>query len=263
MHQRLSILAVALWFLAAAAPARAQPCAPLDPSHRAWSDLLGRYVRGGAVDYRSWKRDDAATLERYLDALAALCRPDYDRLAEPDRIAYWINAYNAATVALVLKHYPLASIRDIGWLPLAAFRTDAFPLRWRTGDVLTLDDIEHRILRRDFREPRVHFALVCASRGCPPLASRAYTGATLDAQLDAAARGYLADRRWNRWDPAGQTLVLSKIFDWFAGDFVAAAGSVPGFVAPYFGAPTAAAITAPGVRIDFSDYDWRLNDRVK
>jgi hypothetical protein len=127
------------------------------------------------------------------------------------------------------------------------------------GGSVSLDDIENGTLRADFREPRIHFALVCASRSCPALRGEAYRAADLDRQLDEQARAFLADPTKNRFDPATNTLHLSSIFKWFRADFEAAAGSLPAYVGGYLSDPRAA---APGVRIEFLDYDWSLNDQA-
>src|SRR5437763_1966360 len=120
---------------------------------------------------------------------------------------------------------------------------------------------EHEHLRKDFGEPRVHFAIVCASVTCPPLRSEAYRAADLDRQLDDQARRFLADPSRNRFDRRSRTLHLSSIFKWFREDFEKAAGSLPAFVARYVDPATAAAVEEPSVRIEFVDYDWSLNGR--
>src|SRR4029434_9265868 len=135
----------------------------------------------------------------------------------PQRIAFWINAYNAFTLRLILDHYPIASIRRIGWLPGAAFRERFIPMQGLKGETISLDDIENGTLRSAFREPRIHFALVCAARSCPPLRREAYRGADLDRQLDDQARIFLRDATKNRVDAATRTLYLSSIFKWFRG----------------------------------------------
>ena len=126
------------------------------------------------------------------------------------------------------------------------------------GGNISLDDIEHRTLRTDFKEPRIHFALVCAARSCPPLRSEAYRAADLDRQLDDQGRTFLNDPRKNRFDPATKTLYLSRIFDWFHGDFEAAAGSVKAYATRYLDDPRA---KRPEVEIEFLSYDWSLNDQ--
>jgi len=236
-------------------------CALFDQEHTTWSGLLQRYVRDGVVDYASWKRGGQRDLDAYLVSLQSVCRKHYDTWSRAQKLAFWFNAYNAYTVRLVLDHYPLKSIREIGLLPYAAFRKKFIPMEKLRGDTIALEDIEHKILRKDFREPRIHFAIVCASKSCPALRSEAYRAAILESQLDDAARGFVRDATKNRFDAAAGTLWLSSIFDWFDEDFERAAGSVAAFVARYADKPTASAIRAGGVRVQFLDYDWSLNGR--
>src|SRR5262249_10247076 len=133
------------------------------------------------------------------------------------------------------------------------------PMPGLKGGTVSLDDIENGTLRADFREPRIHFALVCASRSCPMLRGEAYRATDLDRELDDQARVFLADSTKHRFDPATDTLYLSSIFKWFRADFEAAAGSLPAYVTRYLNDPR---VTAPGVRIEFLDYDWSLNDQA-
>lgn len=238
-------------------------CALFDQEHTAWTSLLGRYVHDGSVDYAGIKRSGMPDLAAYLRSLESVCRGHFDSWTREQKLAFWINAYNACTVKLILDHYPLRSIRSIGLLPGAAFREEFIglgALRGRSGN-LSLNDIEHEILRREFREPRIHFAIVCASKSCPALRSEAYRARDLGAQLDAAARSFVRDASKNRYDAATRTLRISSIFDWFRADFEGAAGTLPEFVARYADESTARALRAGGVRVEFLDYDWSLNGR--
>lgn len=256
---------------ACAAPARgessgaaagADVCPTFDHEHAAWTTVLARYVRDGGVDYAGLKRSGGPALDSYLRSLESVCRGHYDSWTNEQKLAFWINAYNAYTVKLILNHYPLTSIRSIGLLPGAAFRESFIPLRSLRGKVLSLNDIEHEILRREFREPRIHFAINCASKSCPELRSEAYRAATLDAQLTQAARGFVQDPTKNRFDAESRTLRLSSIFDWFREDFERSARTLPAFVARYAEPATASALTSGStVRVEFLDYDWSLNGR--
>lgn len=233
-------------------------CTELDQSHAAWSAIVARWVADGRVDYAGLHADGRPALDAYLAALSSTCATDYEGWTRAARIAFWLNAYNAFTVQLILEHYPIASIRKIGWLPGAAFRQRFIPMPGLKGDTISLDEIENGTLRSAFREPRIHFALVCASRSCPPLRGEAYRGADLDRQLDDQARIFLQDPSRNRVDVAARTLYLSSIFKWFRGDFEAAAGSLPAYVAPYLapGTPPVADFD-----VEFLAYDWSINDR--
>jgi len=256
--RRRQLAALAGCLIVLAAGSATATCTPLDQTHAAWTALLARRVEGGRVDYDAIQRREQETLAEYLERLSAVCPSDYERWTPAERIAFWINVYNAFTIRQVLDHYPVRSIRSIGWLPGAAFRHRFIPMPALKGGLVSLDDVEHRTLRSDFREPRIHFALVCAARSCPPLRSEAYRGQDLERQLDDQGRTFLRDPTKNRYDTASETLHLSAIFRWFRKDFESEAGSLASFVAPYMGVP---AVSAPGLRIEFLDYDWRLNDQ--
>lgn len=257
-HLVAAALLFAVTLLPAPASAGGDPC-PIDQTHAAWTAMLSRHVRDGVVDYAAWKRDDDAALGAYLVTLSGVCRPGYESWTSAQRIAFWIDAYNAFTVRLVLDHYPLPSIRSIGWLPGAAFRENFIPMDGLKGGTISLNDVEHGTLRTDFREPRIHFALVCASKSCPALRPEAYRGADLERQLDEQARAFLNDPTKNRFDVASRTLSLSSIFTWFHDDFAYAAGSVPLYVARYLPPDGVELARDPSVQVEYLDYDWSLN----
>ena len=218
-----------------------------------YAALLSGHVHDGRVDYAGLKKDEAR-LDAYLAALTAV---EPATLSEPERFAYYINVYNAWTLKLILEHYPgIRSIKDAGSLFRSPWQR-AF-VRLRAGTV-SLDDVEHGILRPQFHDPRVHFAVNCASKSCPPLAGAPYAGATLDAALDAAARGFINN-------PANTslrdgTLHVSRIFDWYGEDFGGPEG-VWRFIRRYADPPLAAAMDAAGRHdIAYTPYDWSLNGR--
>jgi len=229
----------------------------MEHAHSAWSDLLENSVDGDRVAYADLKSEALALLEAYLETLSATCVPDYITWSREQRLAFWINAYNAFTVKLIVDHHPISSIRKIGFLPGAAFRRRFIPMPKLKGTEISLDDIKNNTLRADFREPRIHFALVCASLGCPPLRNEAYRAADLDRQLDEQTHLFLKDTSKNRFDPETGTLYLSPIFKWFRADFEVVAGSLAAYVARYLDDPR---IAKPGVKIRYTDYDWALND---
>jgi hypothetical protein len=262
------ILAALLIGMAAwTSPVRAEApsgdtCALFDHEHPAWSAVLSRYVHDGVVDYAGLQRSGLPALDGYLRSLESVCRGHYDRWTREQRLAFWINSYNAYTVKLILDHYPLKSIREIGLLPGAAFRERFIPLQSLRDKVLSLNDIEHEILRKELGEPRIHFAIVCASKSCPALRSEAYRAKTLDEQLTLAARNFVSDPSKNRFDVGARTLRLSSIFDWFREDFERSAQTLPAFVARYAEPAQGRALSSGGeVRIEFLDYDWSLNGR--
>jgi hypothetical protein len=241
------------------------------PSHAAWSSLLADCVQGidggasTAVDYGCFT-DRRERLETYLASLSALDRGSFDALAREERLAFLINAYNAWTVELILRSWPgVASIRDLGTLFRSPWKRAFIPL---FGDELSLDDIEHGMIREPGRydEPRIHFAVNCASIGCPALRREAYEGARLEAQLADQTRRFLGDRSRNRLRDG--RLEISPLFKWYADDFASGwrgADSVEGFLARYadvLGLDDTArrSLLAGDLPLRFLDYDWSLND---
>ncbi len=222
--------------------------------HAAWDRILKRYVdEEGRVAYGDLEANGRDELDRYLSQLG---NADLAGATEADRIAFWINAYNAAVVAAVVRGYSPESRLS----RLKLFRWYKFPV---AGKDRTLHEIEHEILRKRFREPRIHFALVCASTSCPKLRREAYRGEDLDRQLDDQARRFVNDPRRNQIDAATGVVELSSIFEWFAEDFAAAAGSVGEFVAWYVDSPAEAALLRrQGEDLRFLVYDWTLNKQT-
>jgi len=240
--------------IAAAVPALsallATAAGAAEVDQRLWDRLLHRYVDGqGRVAYRDLRAHDQTVLQDYLAQLAG---------AEPgasaaDAKAFWINAYNAGVIAAVLDGYSAENLVRRHSL----FKRFQFAV---AGKTRTLDAIEHEILRPTFHDPRVHFALVCASSSCPRLRREAYTGAGLDAALDAEARRFINDPDRNDLDPARERAELSAIFAWFGDDFRAAAGSIGAFIAPYVdGEERRALVRAKDGKYTFRDYEWTLN----
>jgi hypothetical protein len=225
---------------------------------RIWDELLQRYVDDlGRVNYRRWKAEGADVLRVWLESLA-----DVDLAAFTDadaRLALWLNAYNAIAISQVLEVYPIASIRPkvLGipnWLSFLDFFTRSNTIVG--GKKYSLNQIEHAILRPEFAEPRIHFALVCASVGCPLLRRGAYFPESVRTQLEADASRFIHNPDKVRYDAQKKTLYLSKIFKWYEEDFVKAAGSVAEYVGGYLG-PEAA--VGDGWAIVFLPYDWNLN----
>lgn len=232
-------------------PTRAVAATMVD--HRSWSELLAAHVREGWVDYRGFKRDEGK-LDAYLQILDRSRPRDLDR---SERLAYYINAYNAWTVKLILMHFldgkPLASIKDIGGLFSSPWSLEICRLG---GEVVSLDTIEHTIIRPEFKDPRIHFAISCASKSCPPLLDTAYTGEKLEQQLDERATAFINDSRSNYLK--GDTLSVSSIFSWYAKDF---GGDIRRFVASYARDGLKRALQDKGdkIKVNYLDYDWSLN----
>lgn len=231
---------------------------PATFDHSAFDALLRRNVTNGLVDYASIGA--ARPFRAYLDALA---RTDPAGLPDAERLAFWINAYNAHTIALVHARGETRSIRNIpsgDGGPPGPWR---LPLASIGGRRYSLDQIEHEAIRPAFREPRIHFALVCAARGCPPLRPEAYTGDRLAAQLDAQARAFLLESpERNRVDVAARTVHLSPIFDWYREDFGGDDASLLRYVAGFHpDGPARTLLRSGQATIAWTDYDWSLNAR--
>ena len=261
------------WLLTTAALALPVRAEAFDHRHTAWATLLKKHVvlQGGGkasqLRYAGMAADGAAR-KAYLAALSAVGTAEFDGFSKPQQQAFLINAYNAFTVDLVLTRYPkLASIKDLGSLLQSPWKQKFVPL---LGNTTSLDGIEHDMLRVRGRydDPRVHFAVNCASVGCPMLREEAFVAERLDAQLDEQAQRFLSDRSRNRWNPANGKLEVSKIFDWYGEDFKLGhrgIASLPAFLARYANQLADApadreSIAAQKVPVSFLDYDWRLND---
>jgi len=238
--------------------------------HAPWSKLLRAHVvvlRDGQatqVDYAGMAAD-RAELNNYLKALSSVIRAEFDRWPVLDQLAFLINAYNAWTVDLILQAYPeVDSIKDLGWLLQSPWKKRFVPL---LGATRSLDEIEHELIRGSDRylEPRIHFAVNCASIGCPALRPEAFVGARLDAQLETATRLFLSDRTRNRL--RGDRLEVSSIFRWYREDFERGwrnAADLAAFLALYaeplgLGPGDLQRLAEGRIKIRFLDYDWRLN----
>ena len=264
------LLAVPVLVVLAVPPAESQT--GFDHSYRGYGTVLGTHVADARVDYARLQANRTG-LDQVVAGFGSVPTADERAWTRAERMAFWINAYNAFTLRSIIDHYPIRG----SWLsiyPKNSIRQidGVFTgTKWSAaGRLLTLDDIEHKVLRAEFKDPRIHFAINCASVGCPPLASEPYTAARLDAQLDAAARRYLASERGLVLDRG--TLRLSKIFKWFGSDFEARFSSEGPSgrdgterallaVVTMYGPPAAqAAARLDGARIAYLDYDWSLND---
>ena len=253
MKRLLSLLALLL----AAAPLGAGAAVPFDHTHARFARVLTNAVHDARVDYATLKAAPAE-LDAYLGELAAVPAEEFVQWPEPERLALLLNLYNAHTLRLIVNNYPLKSIRSIGVLPGAAWRE--LIVRFG-GQVLTLDHLENQIIRVNYHEPRIHFALVCAALGCPPLRDEPFVAARLNEQLDDQARRFLAEPSKNRFEAGANTLHLSPIFKWYAADFEAPAGSVAAFVKPFLPEAQRAALKDPAkVKVRYTDYDWNLNE---
>lgn len=249
-----TIAALFLGFLAIGSSASGK----MQPEIEVWGKVLSAHCMQGGTDYASLSKD-RRNLDRYLESLG---NADPDSWPDPEALAFWINAYNAVVVFRVLERYPgLPSVKAVQGL----FDENTFPV---AGKDLTLDEIESA--GRAFGDPRIHFAVNCASTSCPDLLCEPYRGNTIEAQLEQQTNAFLADEKKGlRYLPKANKLQLSSIFSWYGGDF-ASGGSVVAFVSrqsiidgvlPYLPDDLAKRIEASGPRVEFLDYDWSLNDR--
>ncbi|MGQ0531708.1 MAG: DUF547 domain-containing protein [Caulobacteraceae bacterium] len=241
------------------------PSAAIAADDQPFDTLLSRYVvvspdGVNRVRYRAWAANtaDRGALDAYV---AALEREVPSRMARNEAFAYWANLYNAVTLQTVLENYPIRSIRDVRSRTLdprgliGPWRTERVRVEGRR---LTLDAIEHDILRPTFGDPRVHYAVNCASIGCPNLPTRAWRAATLDQDLDAAARAYVNHRRGARFDANGR-LEVSSIYNWFARDFGGSPNGVLAHLRTYAAPALSERLRSTRVVAGHS-YDWSLND---
>jgi Protein of unknown function, DUF547 len=219
--------------------------------HTIWNALVKKHVNSqGWVNYKGFITD-SAQMNQYLSLLKS-AHPNNTHWSKNQQKAYWINAYNAFTVKMIMNHYPVASIKDIkNGIPFVNTVWDIKFIEIE-GYSYDLNNIEHNILRPVFKDARVHAAINCASYSCPVLRAEAFTPEKLDAQLDDAMRSFLNDTTRNKIN--AEQADLSKIFDWFAGDFKDNAGSVRKFIRRYVPELTDA------TEIDYLDYQWQLND---
>lgn len=256
---KTTLLALALLGLIAA-PALAGP-----PDYRAWGELLSKYYDPAqGMNYKDLKANDKKTLDGLRRQMAQV---DLTMLSRPDQLAYWINLYNISTVNVVVEGYPIQSIRDLSTDPLVrqnVFKKDS--VLTRKGP-MSLNDVENEKIRESFKDPRIHFAINCAAKSCPPIRPEPYTGAEISNQLDDQVRKFLAGPNGVRLEKSGATLVVhgTKILDWFAEDFDRWGGGRVPFLIRYVASDKRKQIEAAGnqVKLAFDDYDWKLNDASK
>jgi len=220
--------------------------------HSIYANLLKKYVHQGNVDYRGFKMEESK-LDQYLKVLENV---DSKSLSRNEQFAFYINAYNAWTIKLILSGYPgIKSIKDLGNILKTPWKKKISRI---DGDVITLDDIEHHILRPKFKDPRVHFAINCAALSCPPLWSQPFLGSTLDRQLDDATRAFINNSKRNYLD--GETLYVSRIFKWFGKDFDE---DIIGFFLTYANdhLKNELKVKKNKIKVKYLHYDWSLNGK--
>ena len=259
MRQLIAIAATAALLACSEAPHAAAQGAAGDLA--LWNRILAAYYNPAkGLDYKALKARDAATLQAIRQQLG---RVNVAALTPKQQLAHWINVYNVNTVATIVESYPTKSIRDLSTDPiirLNVFKKERVPV----GNAkLSLNDVENDKIREGFKDPRIHFAINCAAKSCPPIRTEAFTGEKLDAQLDEQARMFLNGPHGARFKRNGDTLVITttKIMDWFSDDFEKWAGGKARFIRKYVPADKQKMIDqAKDIDFEYDDYDWDLND---
>jgi hypothetical protein len=245
-------LLIFIGFLFTASPGLAQTKAP---SHEILDKLLKKNVTtAGIVNYKAFIKD-SLELNTYLHLISAT-PPDEKTWSKYEQMVYWINAYNAYTIKLIIKYYPIKSIKDIGSSIQIPFVNTPWDIKFITigKEKMDLNNIEHGHLRKKFDDPRVHMALVCASKSCPILLNEAYDPKRFDDQLARQTKAFLADPFRNKLSASKPQ--LSMIFKWYGMDFTKNGGSVRDFVNTYSDVKI-----KPDAKISYIDYDWGLNEK--
>lgn len=244
-------ISLLLFFTSCGVPNFSSDAQPIQ--HNLWDALLQEHVSvDGKVDYSGFQKD-SVRLNKYL-ALLSSAHPNKANWSSDQRLAYWINAYNAFTVKIMVDHYPVASIKDIkNGIP---FVNTVWDIKFINieGQAYDLNNIEHGIIRERFDEPRIHFAVNCASVSCPNLRNGAFTAQQLDKQLDEQARSFINNPAKNQISQSDKASI-SKIFSWFSGDFKSKNRSVIDFINEY-----SAVKLNKDASLSYMDYDWNAND---
>ncbi|MGI9554280.1 MAG: DUF547 domain-containing protein [Thermodesulfobacteriota bacterium] len=221
-----------------------------DHNYGDYTALLNKNVNNGKVDYKGIKSSNE-DLNAVVSSFSAVTKEQYNGWSESQKLAFLINVYNAETLKLVAENYPLKSIKDIG---------DPWDMKVVNlfGSKISLNQLEHEIIRKNFKEPRIHFALVCAAKGCPVLTSEAYTADRLESQLEGSTSAFLQIEEKNSIDDNKKIIMISPIFDWFKEDFNNRSGSVVAFISPYYSKNPE---NLKNYQIKYTFYDWSLNDK--
>lgn len=253
-HMKLIFTLSGLLMLSFCSPTIATNAESKVPDHKDYDAILKRYVdQNGMVDYAGLK-ENVGALKSYLSKLES--NPPQEDWTSDEKLAYWINAYNAYTLDLIVQYYPVESIKELGSAIKIPFVSTAWDIKFINigGEEYDLNNIEHGIIRKQFEEPRIHFALVCAAVSCPKLRNEAYFADRLEEQLTMAAKDFLNDPSKNEFTGSNQARI-SKIFSWYGGDFKKQTTLIE-YLNKY--APTK---LEKGADIKFQDYDWALNQQ--
>ena len=238
-------------------PIQAKGPITFDSTHPQLAKVLEKVTDGfGVVDYETLHRAPGP-LDAYLNLAASVPRSQFDGWAKPERMAFLLNVYNAATLKLMADHYPVASIKMIGGVR-SVWNLKVVRL---FGEKCSLNHVEHEMIRKMFQSPFIHFALVCGAKGCPILRKEPYTAARLEEQFAEQARAFLGDEEKNFVDLGEGELHLSPIFKWYGEDFGKGDAEIIRFVADYFPPKTAEALRVGGFKIRYTEYDWSANTK--
>ena len=225
----------------------------LEKQNQLYENVLKLHVKDGLVDYSGIKANPQ-NLDKYLAQTSQTSKEEFNGWNKDEQLAFLINLYNAQTLDLVANNYPVKSIKDIASDSGGPWEQPVVSL---FGDSISLDTLEHNVIRKNYPDARVHFALVCGAIGCPVLINTPYQAPILDKQLDEQTKVFLMDKDKNSIDTSANILRLSPVFDWFEEDFIKQSGSVIAFVNPYFNNQ------ANGdFKIEYTNYDWSLNDHA-
>jgi len=251
-------LVVLALLAAAAAPARAA----MPPDTRAWGELLSKYYDPAkGMNYKALKAQDKQTLDDLRHRMAAV---DVQTLTRQDQLAYWINLYNISVVGIVVDNYPIESIKDLSTDPIIRLNIFKKDLVDTKRGKVSLNDIENDKIREGFKDPRIHFAINCAAKSCPPIRPEPYAGSRISEQLDDQARKFLNGPNGVHLGKKGVAVVIhtTKVMDWFAEDFNKWGGGQVAFIIRYVITEKRKPIEDAGgqVSLEFDAYDWKLND---
>lgn len=221
------------------------------PWQLAYENLLSSYVREDGVRYAAWAAN-ATDRQNLLEVVTAMGKVNPQKLTDDERLAFYINAYNAWMIYLVLENYPITSVTEIGKKPFSVFSDKLIRLHKKP---VSLDFLEKETLLKEFPDARIHFAVNCASRGCPPLASIPFRAETIEAQLAVGTKKFLASPYGVQVDEESQTVAISSLFDWYQKDFLR---NNPAGVLPFINTYREPSVPL-SYQITFQSYDWNLN----
>lgn len=230
--------------------------AEFDHQYPKYTQLLKSYVKKKGAQtlfhYQALKKNPKE-LDQILSRFSALTKKEFEKFTQEEKLAFLINTYNIFTIKLIVENYPLKSIKDIGSIFSGPWSKEVVTV---FGEKYTLDNIEHDMIRKDFKEPRIHFAVNCASLGCPSLLNKPFYPVTLNEQLESAAKGFLNNKEKNSFEPKKKTLYLSKIFKWYGDDWKKMTGTpLLNHIEKYL-----PEIKGQKIEIEYLDYDWSLNE---